>query len=68
MGDRSPIGGKPVITVIAGIVLIIAGVLVWIATLSVTQGLAILMVVAGILLLLHYAVPGHYYARGGRNP
>jgi hypothetical protein len=61
-----PMNRKPIkmLQVIAGIVLIIAGVLVWTGTLTLIHGVAVFMVIVGLFILLTYVVPFGSYRRG----
>lgn len=47
----------------AGILLVVLGVLTWIAALTVGQAIAALLIVIGVLLVLYAYVPAHYYNR-----
>lgn len=51
------------LAIIAGIILIIDGVLTWIGTITGTHSFAIFLVVIGVLLALTYVVPFSYYRR-----
>ena len=55
---------KPIkMQVIAGIILIIAGVVTWLGDLSLPHAMAVLLGVIGILLALSYVVPVTYMRR-----
>lgn len=49
--------------IIAGIILIIAGVVTWLGNLSLAHAMAIFLVVIGVILALTYVVPTTYYRR-----
>ena len=49
--------------VIAGIILIIAGVVTWLGDLSLPHAMAVLLGVIGVLLALSYVVPVGYMRR-----
>lgn len=49
------------LTIIAGIILIIDGVLTWLGTVTLTHGMAVFVIVIGVLIALTYVVPTHYY-------
>jgi hypothetical protein len=49
--------------VIAGIILCIIGVVLWLGDLSLNHAMAIFIVVIGVLLALTYVVPTTYYRR-----
>jgi hypothetical protein len=51
------------IAVLIGIALIIVAVIEWLGNLSITHAIAILTGVAGILLVLYWALPASAYAR-----
>jgi hypothetical protein len=50
------------VAVLLGLVLVILGVLVWVGTVTLIHAVAITIVVAGLLLVLWWAVP-QFYAR-----
>jgi len=49
--------------IIAGIILIIAGVVTWLGDLSLPHAMAVFLITVGILLALSYVVPTTYYRR-----
>lgn len=51
------------ISIIAGIILIIDGVLTWIGTITMAHSVAVFLIVIGVLLALTYVVPFSYYRR-----
>jgi hypothetical protein len=46
-----------------GLVLFALGILVWVGTVTLLHAVAVALVVAGLLLVLWYAAPAHWYAR-----
>ena len=51
------------LAIIAGIIIILDGVLTWVGTITLTHGLAVFMIVIGLLIALTYVVPHSYYVR-----
>lgn len=51
------------LAIIAGIILIIDGVLTWLGSITLAHSLAIFIVVIGLLIALSYVVPVNYYRR-----
>lgn len=51
------------VTVIAGIVLIICAILLWVGALSLAHALAIFIGIIGLAMILWYAVPNGYSRR-----
>lgn len=51
------------VSVIAGIVLVIVAVILWLGNITVPHALAILIGVIGVLCILGGFVPGHYFRR-----
>lgn len=51
------------LAIIAGILLIIDGVITWLGTITLAHSLAIFLIVVGILIALTYVVPVSYYRR-----
>ncbi len=51
------------IAVLLGLVLVILGVLVWVGTVTLIHAVAVALVIAGLLLVLWWAVPANLYAR-----
>jgi hypothetical protein len=52
-----------VFSVIAGIVLVIVAVILWLGHITTDHALAILIGVIGVLIILSGFVPGHYFRR-----
>jgi hypothetical protein len=51
------------VSVIAGILLVVLGVVLWLGAISTGHAFAVLLVVLGILLALYYAYPAGYARR-----